>query len=151
MVAARRIVESVTDPEIPVLSIADLGILRDVEVTEAGEVVVTITPTYSGCPAMDQIEEDILDALASEGYRGRVETTFVPAWTTEWMSDAARRKLVAFGIAAPESEIGIVDEVLCPNCSEASPRLVAEFSSTACKRMLVCTSCREPFDQFKAI
>ena len=113
MVAARRIVESVTDPEIPVLSIADLGILRDVGVTEAGEVVVTITPTYSGCPAMDQIEEDILDALASEGYRGRVETTFVPAWTTEWMSDAARRKLVGPPPVEPDQRFGVSTSMRC--------------------------------------
>ncbi len=77
--------------------------------------------------------------------------TFVPAWTTEWMTGEARRMLAAFGIAPPEAGIGIVDEVLCPNCSASAPRLVAEFSSTACKRRFVCTSCREPFDQFKAI
>lgn len=145
------ILETITDPEIPVLTIADIGILRDVTVSNTGEVVVSITPTYSGCPAMDQIEGDILADLERAGYAARVEMTFVPAWTTDWMSDEAKRKLAGFGIAAPESELGVVEEVLCPNCSAASPRVAAEFGSTACKRLLVCTSCGEPFDQFKAI
>lgn len=145
------ILETVRDPEIPVLTIADIGILRDVAVEPSGEVIVTITPTYSGCPAMAQIEADIVDILTEAGHRATVATTFNPAWTTDWMTEDARRKLAEFGIAAPESEIGVIEEVLCPNCSARAPRRIAEFSSTACKRMLVCTSCREPFDQFKAI
>jgi ring-1,2-phenylacetyl-CoA epoxidase subunit PaaD len=145
------ILDTVHDPEIPVLTIADIGILRDVEVADDGGVVVSITPTYSGCPAMDQIEEDILDVLGRAGYRASVRMTFTPPWTTDWMSDEARAKLAEFGIAPPESELGVIDEVLCPRCAASSSRVIAEFASTACKRMLVCTSCREPFDQFKAI
>ena len=147
----REILDTITDPEIPVLTIADIGILRDVTVESDGHIVVSITPTYSGCPAMDQIEQDIVRVLGLHGHRASVRTTFTPAWTTDWMTDDAKRKLADFGIAAPESELGVVDEVLCPNCQASSPRVVTEFSSTACKRMLVCTSCREPFDQFKAI
>ena len=145
------ILETVRDPEIPVLTIADIGILRDVEVDPSGAVTVVITPTYSGCPAMDQIAEDVVAVLERAGHRASVRTTFTPAWTTDWMSAEGRRKLAEFGIAAPESEIGVIDEVLCPNCSASAPRRIAEYSSTACKRMLVCTQCREPFDQFKAI
>lgn len=147
----REILDTITDPEIPVLTIADIGILRDVTVESDGHIVVSITPTYSGCPAMDQIEQDIVRVLGLHGHRASVRTTFTPAWTTDWMTDDAKRKLADFGIAAPESELGVVDEVLCPNCQASSPRVVTEFSSTACKRMFVCTSCREPFDQFKAI
>lgn len=146
-----EILGTVTDPEIPVLTIEDIGILREVTVDDDGVVVVSITPTYSGCPAMDQIEHDIVRVLGAHGHDATVRTTFTPPWTTDWMTDDAKRKLADFGIAAPESDLGIVDEVLCPNCAASSPRVVAEFSSTACKRMLVCTSCREPFDQFKAI
>ena len=147
---ARGVVARVVDPEMPMLTLDDLGVVRSVDERD-DRVVVTITPTYSGCPAMDQIEQDIVAVLEAAGHRATVRTTFTPAWTTDWMSDEARRKLVEFGIAGPESELGIVEEILCPNCSASSPRLVSEFSSTACKRMLVCTNCREPFDQFKAI
>lgn len=147
----RDVLETITDPEIPVLTISDIGILREVTVADDGSIVVVITPTYSGCPAMDQIEHDIIRVLGAHGHRATVRTTFTPPWTTDWMTDEAKRKLAEFGIAAPESDIGIVDEVLCPNCAASSPRVVTEYSSTACKRMLVCTSCREPFDQFKAI
>lgn len=148
---ARRLLDQVTDPEIPVLTIADIGILRGVDVGPDGRVVVTITPTYSGCPAMDVIAQDIVTLLASEGLDSSVEMTFTPAWTTEWMTEEAKRKLAGFGIAPPGSVIGIVEEVLCPNCAEATSRIISEYSSTACKRMRVCTSCGEPFDQFKAI
>ena len=149
--SVRAILEQVTDPEIPVLTIADIGILRDVTVDADGAVSVTITPTYSGCPAMEVIASDVRSALADAGYDATVTTVFNPPWTTAWMSDEAKRKLAGFGIAPPGSTIDVVAEVLCPNCASSATRVIAEFSSTACKRMLVCTTCGEPFDQFKEI
>lgn len=141
----RRIVASVVDPEIPVLTIEDLGILRSVE--QVGDVVVvTITPTYSGCPAMRQIEDDIATALRREAIDNfEIRVTHNPAWTTDWISDEGHRKLAEFGIAPPTG----LDEVLCPRCQADSPRLVARFGSTACKALMVCSSCGEPFDYFK--
>ena len=141
----RSTVASVVDPEIPVLTIDDLGILRSVEV-EDGRVRVTITPTYSGCPAMSQIEDDIVDALESAGVEeAEVVVTHSLAWTTDWMSEEGRRKLAEFGIAPPTGE----SEVVCPQCQVDSPRMVARFGSTACKALMVCSSCGEPFDWFK--
>jgi len=142
---AREVAASVVDPEIPVLSIDDLGILRDVQV-ENDQVVVTITPTYSGCPAMRQIESDISLALESAGF-DRVEVRMVmsPAWTSDWISPEGHSKLAAFGIAPPVP----IDDVLCPSCAATSPRLVATFGSTACKALMVCSVCGEPFDYFK--
>lgn len=141
----RRIVASVVDPEIPVLTIEDLGILRSVE--QVGDVVVvTITPTYSGCPAMRQIEDDIATALRREAIDDfEIRVTHNPAWTTDWISEEGHRKLAEFGIAPPTG----LDEVLCPRCQADSPRLVARFGSTACKALMVCSSCGEPFDYFK--
>ncbi len=145
--AIEGILGSVTDPEIPVLTIAELGILRSVEV-EGNRVVVTITPTYSGCPAMAQIEADIVSALAREGIdEVEVRTTYSPAWSTDDISEEGRSKLEAFGIAPPVPE----DEVLCPRCRADSPRLMARFGSTACKALMVCGSCGEPFDYFKEL
>ena len=145
------VLERVVDPEIPLLTIADIGILRDVEVTDAGSVVVTITPTYSGCPAMDVIRADILEALRDAGFEhGEVRTVFSPAWTTDWMSEAAGAKLAEFGIAPP----GAVTEpspVLCPRCSASAVHTVSEFGSTACKALMVCDDCGEPFDHFKEL
>jgi len=142
---------SVTDPEIPVLTIEDIGILRDIDVSPSGVVDVVITPTYSGCPAMGVIEEDIASALETAGYVAQVSTRLEPAWTTEWMTSEGKQKLNAFGIAPPGSVIAIVDEVLCPQCGDRGTRVISEFGSTACKRLMVCTACGEPFDQFKAI
>ena len=142
---------SVVDPEIPVLTIADLGVLREAIVDDEGTVTVTITPTYSGCPAMELIEEEIVSALQNAGYdRIEVRTVFSPAWTTDWMSEDAKAKLVDFGIAPPHG-LGQAPVVLCPRCSAADPRLVSEFGSTACKALMVCSRCAEPFDYFKAI
>jgi ring-1,2-phenylacetyl-CoA epoxidase subunit PaaD len=133
------------DPEIPVLTIEDLGILRSVAITE-DRVVVTITPTYSGCPAIRQIENDIVNAFVSAGVEGiEVQTVHYPTWSTSWISDDGHRKLKKFGIAPPVPE----SDVLCPRCDAASPRLIARFGSTACKALMVCSSCREPFDYFK--
>lgn len=142
---ARDAVASVVDPEIPVLTIEDLGILRSVELHE-GRVVVTITPTYSGCPAMRQIEDDIASVLANRGIaEAEIRTAHFPAWTTEWISEEGHRKLSQFGIAPPVPE----ESVLCPRCEAAAPRMVARFGSTACKALMVCSSCGEPFDYLK--
>jgi ring-1,2-phenylacetyl-CoA epoxidase subunit PaaD len=145
--------ETVTDPEIPVMTISDLGILRDVSVV--GDTVdVTITPTYSGCPAMNMITLDIETALARAGVKARVHTRLSPAWTTDWLSDAARRKLAAFGIAPPEHAASRralfgQEHPVCPRCGSADTELISEFGSTACKSLHRCRACREPFDAFK--
>ena len=137
----------VVDPEIPVLTIADLGVLRSFEVEET-HVTVTITPTYSGCPAMRQIEDDIVASLRRIGAADvDVTTVYSPAWSTEWISEEGHRKLEAFGIAPPVPE----PDVLCPRCSSDSPRLIARFGSTACKALMVCSSCNEPFDYLKEL
>lgn len=141
----QSVVASVVDPEIPVLTIEDLGILRSVEKSD-DKVVVTITPTYSGCPAMQQITDDIATALRREGVEDfEVRVTHNPPWTTDWISEEARRKLAEFGIAPPTGS----DRVLCPRCEAGNPRMVARFGSTACKALMVCSSCGEPFDLFK--
>ena len=138
-------VSAVVDPEIPVLTIEDLGILRSVGIEE-GTVIVTITPTYSGCPAMGQIEDDIRSALLRLGVeRAEVMISHSPPWSTDWMGERARRKLGEFGIAPPVQ----AKEVLCPVCDANDPRLVARFGSTACKALMVCTACGDPFDWFK--
>jgi ring-1,2-phenylacetyl-CoA epoxidase subunit PaaD len=145
--------ERVTDPEIPVLSIADLGILRDVSVQD-DVVEVTITPTYSGCPAMTVIAHEIDAALTRIGIRARIHTRLSPAWTTDWLTDAARRKLAAFGIAPPEptaSRRALFGEPRpsCPNCASRDTEQLSEFGSTACKSLHRCRTCREPFEAFK--
>lgn len=141
----RQTVAAVVDPEIPVLTIEDLGILRSVE-RDGDTVVVTITPTYSGCPAMGQIEDDIVSALDKAGFDDvEIRVTHNPPWSTDWISEDGHRKLAEFGIAPPTG----LSEVLCPQCKSAHPRMVARFGSTACKALMVCSSCGEPFDYFK--
>jgi len=148
----RCMLEEVVDPDIPVLTIADIGILRDIDVRDDGSVAVSVTPTYSGCPAMAVIEEDIITALGKSGIREvEVEMKHFPVWTTDWMSPEAKRKLAGFGIAPPDSTLAIVPEILCPRCSSSGVAKVSEFGSTACKSLWVCSTCSEPFDYFKAI
>jgi ring-1,2-phenylacetyl-CoA epoxidase subunit PaaD len=148
----RELLDRVVDPDLPFLSIDDIAILRDVVISKDGHVTVTITPTYSGCPAMGAITEDIVTVLAEGGFESVcVETAYSPAWTTEWMSDDAKRKLLENRIAPPDSVLAVVPEVLCPLCSSDDIRTVSEFGSTACKSIMVCTQCGEPFDYFKAI
>jgi len=145
-----ELLAEVVDPEIPVLTIADLGILRDVTETDDGEVIVTITPTYSGCPAMDHLRREIERVLHRHGRdQVRVVTTFQPAWTTDWMTPVAKAKLTEYGIAAPRSDT--TASILCPRCAADDNRLVSEFGATACKALRVCSSCGEPFDHFKEI
>ena len=145
---------SVVDPEIPVLTIADLGVLRDVAVSD-GHVEVAITPTYSGCPAMNMIALEIELALEREGCgRPKVRIVLSPAWTTDWMSDDGRRKLREYGIAPPQAGSGRralfgEQQVACPQCRSENTELLSEFGSTSCKALWRCKSCREPFDYFK--
>lgn len=142
---ARDVASRVVDPEIPVLTVADLGILRQVS-CEGGQVKVTITPTYSGCPAMRQIEEDLKSVLGAAGFAEvEVQTVHNPAWSSDWITQEGRDKLASFGIAPPLPD-GVV---LCPRCQSSIPRLVSRFGSTACKALMVCSSCGEPFDYFK--
>jgi ring-1,2-phenylacetyl-CoA epoxidase subunit PaaD len=151
---AWRAAASVVDPEIPVLSIADLGVLRDVSI-EDGKVTVTITPTYSGCPAMAMITTEIELALAKAGFpEARVDLTLRPAWTTDWMSEEGRAKLLAYGIAPPAKAAGRralfgVEAIACPRCGSTQTTELAAFGSTSCKALWRCESCREPFDHFR--
>ncbi len=148
---AYQAVSRVVDPEIPVLSIVDIGILRDVEVAD-DTVVVTITPTYSGCPAMDLIKDEVTAALQRAGFDNvEVRTVYAPAWTTDWMTEGGKRRLEEYGIAPPRA-VGEVDEpIVCPQCRSAETRTVSEFGSTACKALMVCSVCGEPFDRFKEL
>jgi ring-1,2-phenylacetyl-CoA epoxidase subunit PaaD len=154
---ALEIAGAVSDPELPVLTIADLGVLRAVEVAEDGSVEVTITPTYSGCPAMDVIGVDVDLALARAGIdKARIRHVLSPAWTTDWMSEEGRAKLLAYGIAPPAAKSSRRalfgdDAAACPRCGSARTEKISEFGSTACKSLWRCLSCREPFDHFKCI
>ncbi|BBB29092.1 ring-1,2-phenylacetyl-CoA epoxidase subunit PaaD [Neptunomonas japonica JAMM 1380] len=151
------ILDEVKDPEVPVLSIWDLGILRDVEL-DGSSVVVTITPTYSGCPAMDTISSDVKAELNKAGYQEVViKTKLSPAWSSEWMSPQGRKNLREYGIAPPEDadlcEEGLTPEAhaQCPHCNSRNTRRISEFGSTACKALFQCNDCSEPFDYFKKI
>ena len=153
-----------TDPEIPVITLREMGILRDVRQTGDGLEVV-ITPTYSGCPAMGVIEDDVKALLQAHGLQGRVVTQLAPAWTTDWMSEAAKDKLRAYGIAPPHAcssagsgaanvvqfaARGAKPEVVnCPQCGSANTTETSHFGSTACKALYRCLACMEPFDYFK--
>ncbi|HJW36549.1 MAG TPA: 1,2-phenylacetyl-CoA epoxidase subunit PaaD [Actinomycetes bacterium] len=159
---ARGLAGRVADPEIPVLTIEDLGILRDVVVDDDGNVEVTVTPTYSGCPAMDMIRDEVTRTLREHGYREvRVRTVLAPAWTTDWLSAEGRAKLAAYGIAPPGPRpAGPVlvqlttrsrDSVACPRCGSADTREVSRFGSTACRSHHTCRACLEPFDHFKTL
>ena len=147
--------EQISDPEIPVLSIVDLGVVRNVTLLE-GNCVITITPTYSGCPAMNVIQDDILKLL-TPSIHTKVEMTLSPAWTTDWMSENGRNKLREYGIAPPEHE---VDKsvlfakptiVPCPKCTSSHTKMISQFGSTACKAHYQCLECLEPFDYFKCL
>lgn len=162
-VAARawEILAGVADPEIPVVSVVDLGIVREVR-AEGGALEVTVTPTYSGCPATQVIEASIRRALADAGLDATVRTSLAPAWTTDWMTAAGREKLARFGIAPPGTRAADAPvpvrflrtapaAVACPHCGGTDTERLSEFGSTACKALYRCRVCREPFDYFKPI
>ena len=151
------LLETVTDPEVPVLSVIDLGIIRDIKLSN-DEAEVIITPTYSGCPAMDVISMNIKMALLSHGFKNvKITSVLSPAWTTDWMSDEGKLKLKEYGIAPPNPKQQVCDEkvfaaaetVQCPHCDSYHTHRISEFGSTACKALYVCDDCKEPFDYFK--
>jgi ring-1,2-phenylacetyl-CoA epoxidase subunit PaaD len=150
------ILATVTDPEVPVLTIIDLGILRDVIISPLSEgleevVEIIITPTYTGCPAMDMISMDIKLKLLENGLKNfKITSVLSPAWTTDWMSEDGKRKLKEYGIAAPNKKYDIAaDGVECPLCNSINTKLISQFGSTACKALYQCQDCKEPFDYFK--
>jgi ring-1,2-phenylacetyl-CoA epoxidase subunit PaaD len=151
------LLEHVKDPEVPVLSVVDLGIIRDVELVENG-VTVTITPTYTGCPAMKTIENDIQDMLQAQGILVHaINTVISPAWTTDWISEKGRKNLEEYGIAPPQEEVDkrvLFAEptvVPCPLCKSKNTKMISLFGSTACKAQYQCNECLEPFDYFKCL
>jgi len=153
VVSAWDCLRTVPDPEIPVVDVVSMGIVRDVEETP-DNVTVTITPTYSGCPAMQEIEGSIRDALHEAGYAQiETKTQIAPAWTTDWITEDARERLREYGIAPPErrcaSQAGSTTP--CPFCNSEDTRLQSEFGSTPCKALHVCHDCRQPFERFKCI
>jgi ring-1,2-phenylacetyl-CoA epoxidase subunit PaaD len=154
---ALAIAGEIPDPEIPVLTIADLGVLRDARVTDAGAVEIDITPTYSGCPAMNMIALNVETALAAQGIDARVKLVLSPAWTTDWMTQQGRDRLREYGIAPPAPKasrralFGMDEEIACPRCGSTATEKLSEFGSTACKSLWRCTACREPFDHFKCL
>jgi ring-1,2-phenylacetyl-CoA epoxidase subunit PaaD len=154
---AWSLLHEVNDPEVPVLSVIDLGIVRDINIS-GDKIEVVITPTYSGCPAMDMIAMNIKLALIEHGYKKiKITTVLTPAWTTDWMTEEGRRKLKEYGIAPPNprqqvcnDRLFMADEaVQCPHCQSWHTQRISEFGSTACKALYQCNDCREPFDYFK--
>jgi ring-1,2-phenylacetyl-CoA epoxidase subunit PaaD len=151
------LLEEVFDPEIPVLTVVDMGVIRSVTELKDGGVEVVITPTYSGCPAMDMIEVEIRAILQENGYdKVAVKTVLSPAWTTEWMSESGKKKLKKYGIAPPEGAtidknvlFGEAKKIECPRCSSRNTEMLSQFGSTACKALYQCSDCKEPFDYFK--
>ena len=152
-----NILSDVHDPEIPVLSIMDMGIVREV-LEKDGVYHIKITPTYSGCPAMDTISDDIIAAFKKEGIEAKVKLVLSPAWTTDWITEKGRKALEDYGIAAPleasadkDALRGEKNQVKCTNCGSNDTRLVSQFGSTACKALFQCNNCHEPFDYFKCL
>jgi len=147
----------VTDPEIPVLSVMDMGVIRSVEVVDQ-QLKIQITPTYSGCPAMDTIAADISSAMKEIGKEAEIELVLSPAWTTDWITAEGRAKLEAYGIAAPldgaADKLALIDGkklVKCPRCATTNTKMISQFGSTACKALFQCEECLEPFDYFKCL
>jgi len=152
-----EILETVSDPEIPVLSIIEMGVVRSAKIVN-GIVEVEITPTYSGCPAMDVISDDIKSAFKQKGYKTKVDLILSPAWTTDWITSKGRAALEKYGIASPlsaetdkEALLGNKKVIKCPQCGSLNTKLVSQFGSTACKALFQCEDCLEPFDYFKCL
>lgn len=153
------VLAEVSDPEIPVLSVLDLGMIRGVELNDQNEIVVRLTPTYSGCPATDVLTADITQAFAAKGLTPvKVVVDLSEVWTTDWMSEAGKEKLQQYGIAPPQgnahscgTHVALTDGIQCPRCHSQHTKLLSEFSSTACKALYRCQDCLEPFDYFKCI
>jgi ring-1,2-phenylacetyl-CoA epoxidase subunit PaaD len=151
------LLEQVCDPEIPVLTVIDMGIIRAVNKLDTAAYEIVITPTYSGCPAMDMIAVDIKSVLQDNGYNSvSVRTVLSPAWTSDWLSESGKQKMKAYGIAPPQGTVLDKNElfakakmVACPQCNSSSTKLLSQFGSTACKAMYQCLDCKEPFDYFK--
>jgi len=152
--SVKQLLSTVMDPEIPVLSVIDMGIVRKIEI-DGDAVTVIITPTYSGCPAMHAIEENIKTTLQHNGFLDvKIKTVFAPAWTTEWMTDATKQKLKEYGIAPPmsQSEVLQIDiPVTCPYCNSTNTQIKSEFGATACKAYYFCNACYQPFEYFKPL
>jgi ring-1,2-phenylacetyl-CoA epoxidase subunit PaaD len=153
----KEILSTVFDPEIPVLTVEDLGVIRGIEVN-GKKVKIKLTPTYSGCPAMDTISADIQKALQSAGYEPSIEMVLSPAWTTDWISQNGRKKMEAYGIAPPmeplPDKLALLNDqkiVKCTRCGSKNTRLISQFGSTACKALFQCEDCHEPFDYFKCL
>ena len=156
-----ELLRGIPDPEVPALDIVELGIVRRVELGPDGGVTVEVTPTYSGCPAMHVIEQEIVAALRAKGHdRVELRTVYSPAWTTDWLSDAAKAKLEAYGIAAPGRAgvdqplvplTSVVRRVACPYCGSSNTERKSEFGATACKAIHYCHHCDQPFEEFKAL
>lgn len=139
--------DEIPDPEIPVISIVELGVVRDLEITNAG-ISIFITPTYTGCPATNIFEEDIKKKLSDEGFKNiNIKYTYAPAWTTDWMSEETKEKLEKHGIAPPNPK----EQKSCPYCKSSQTEKISEFGSTACKALYTCNDCKMPFEYFKCI
>jgi ring-1,2-phenylacetyl-CoA epoxidase subunit PaaD len=146
-----KLLEDVQDPEIPVLNIVEMGIVREINISDE-KVQINITPTYMGCPAMNMIENEMLDLLYANGINNvKVRTVYSPAWTTDWLSDETKSKLKEYGIAPPRAVTDLLDKIECPFCNSNSTKLTSEFGSTACKSLHFCYACHQPFEHFKCI
>lgn len=145
-----ELLQNVVDPEIPVLTVLDLGMIRNIEIKD-DVLKITVTTTYSGCPATDMIHSNIKMALIENGFNNiQIINQLSPAWTTDWMSEEGKQKLKEYGIAAPNKKFSIpTDGVECPLCNAANTKLISEFGSTSCKALYQCKECKEPFDYFK--
>jgi ring-1,2-phenylacetyl-CoA epoxidase subunit PaaD len=152
-----QIASDVPDPEIPVITLGELGIVRAVTIDDSGAAVVQLSPTYSGCPAVQVIEDNVVTALKNQGITGKVERVISPPWTTDWINEAGRQKLTDYGIAPPEKSslskpaLFARDAPGCPRCKSKDTKLVSQFGSTPCKAHYQCAACLEPFDYFKCL
>ena len=153
------LLSEIPDPEIPVITIVELGVIRDIQIVDDTTIELKITPTYSGCPAMKQIEDDVRKKLTEHGFASiTINTVFAPPWTTDWITPEAKEKLRKYGIAPPETTTedkswltGKTKSIACPRCKSTNTKLVSQFGSTACKALYQCNDCLEPFDYFKCI